>query len=167
MKKRTKKPRPLWLYISGPMAERPGHNREAFAAVRAALLAAGHIVFNPAAKAECHDRWHSHDSPAEWARRTDSLRARGLSQFERRGWLRDDIWALSLCDGIVMLDDWEDSTGARAEHAWAEAVGMRVHHWASADDRIVLVGTATTPSAAGTGRSPAKVARAPRKGGAR
>jgi hypothetical protein len=139
---------PRTLYISGPMAGLPNENREVFAAVAYQLLDAGHTVFNPAGSLRWSDpvwggaAWHGWERDEEWARRNATIRTAGLSQPDRRIWLRDDIIALSRCDGIVMLPGWEDSWGARAEHAWAEAVGIRVHHWILDGNRINLIGTA-------------------------
>ena len=37
-----------------------------------------------------------------------------------------DLWALSQCSAIYMLKGWEDSPGAKAEKAFAEAIGLTV-----------------------------------------
>ena len=39
-------------------------------------------------------------------------------------YLRDDIKILLDCDGIYMLDGWQDSKGARLEHMVALACGI-------------------------------------------
>lgn len=41
-------------------------------------------------------------------------------------YLLHDINHLKNCDAIIMLKDWEYSPGARAEHAFAVAVRMKV-----------------------------------------
>jgi hypothetical protein len=43
-------------------------------------------------------------------------------------WLAADIARLAQCDTILMLPGWRDSRGARAEHAYALATGVRVVH---------------------------------------
>ena len=37
-----------------------------------------------------------------------------------------DLWWLLKCDGIYMLDGWENSKGARLEKATAEIFGLKV-----------------------------------------
>ena len=58
-----------------------------------------------------------------------------LSEPQRRIWLRDDIIALSKCEGIVMLRSWETSTGAMAEFYWANAVKMECFYWVKRSHR--------------------------------
>ncbi len=41
--------------------------------------------------------------------------------------LFEDIRALSTCDAICLLPDWRDSPGAKAELAFAKAIGIEVH----------------------------------------
>ena len=41
--------------------------------------------------------------------------------------LLEDIRALSTCDAICLLPDWRDSPGAKAELAFAKAIGIEVH----------------------------------------
>jgi hypothetical protein len=33
---------------------------------------------------------------------------------------------VGMCDAIYMLDNWEDSPGAKAEKAYAEALGLNI-----------------------------------------
>ena len=37
-----------------------------------------------------------------------------------------DLWHLMRCDGIYMLDGWQQSKGAKTERAVAEAFGLAV-----------------------------------------
>ncbi|MDR2429339.1 MAG: DUF4406 domain-containing protein [Puniceicoccales bacterium] len=70
MKKRTQKPTPLRLYISGPMAGKENNNRESFATVAGRLRAAGHRVFNPAGSLLFESpSWNGWDRDEEWHRR--------------------------------------------------------------------------------------------------
>lgn len=37
-----------------------------------------------------------------------------------------DTTLLSFCDGIYMLDNWQDSNGAKLEKEYAESLGLKV-----------------------------------------
>lgn len=80
------------LYLSGPMSssKKPKFNYPAFDAAAEALRSMGHDVVNPT---EC-----GIDASSPW------------SVFMRR-----HIHDLTECHGIVMLDDWNTSTGACIE----------------------------------------------------
>ena len=41
-------------------------------------------------------------------------------------WLDGDLAILAKCDAILMTDDWERSSGARAEEAYARRLGLPV-----------------------------------------
>ncbi len=43
-------------------------------------------------------------------------------------WLKGDLELLRRCDGILMTPDWERSSGARAEHELAQALGIPVYY---------------------------------------
>ena len=49
-----------------------------------------------------------------------------LPQMEYREYLDVAFYLLSMCDMIYMLKGWEKSPGARAEHEYASATGMRI-----------------------------------------
>lgn len=86
------------IYIAGPMTDLPELNRPAFHHASAALTNDGHVVLNPATLPD------------------------GLSQFE----YMDICLAMLRCaDGIYLLQGWELSAGARAEHALAEKLSLR------------------------------------------
>jgi len=91
------------LYIAGPMTGIKDLNFPAFHAIAATLRAAGHEVENPA---EINP-----DPTAEW---TDCMFA--------------DLKALSTCDGIVMLEGWQQSPGAQIEKLWAGRTGKKIFY---------------------------------------
>ena len=89
------------VYISGPMTGLPKLNFPAFHAAATALRAMGFRVTNPAEL--------NPDPNAEW-----------------RACMRVDIKALCDCDGLVLLQGWEDSKGAHIELGLAHRLGMKV-----------------------------------------
>lgn len=40
----------------------------------------------------------------------------------------EDVRALFKCNAILMLDNWQDSRGARVEHAIAKELGLKVFY---------------------------------------
>lgn len=90
------------LYISGKISSTDlTHTRKRFSDVADKLQSLGHEVINPL----CN----------------------GLS--ETAPWeeqIAKDIINLIDCEGIYMLQGWEDSQGARIEHAVAKEIGLRV-----------------------------------------
>lgn len=43
-------------------------------------------------------------------------------------WLDGDLAILAKCDALIMTPDWQRSSGARAEHDFAEQRGMRIFY---------------------------------------
>lgn len=109
------------LYLAGAMSGIPLFNYPAFNAAAAELRAAGHEVFNPA----------EHDEAVFGtciANPTGSVEQAAKEHgFDRRAALKADLnWILDHAEGIALLPGWEKSTGARAEHALAVALGLEV-----------------------------------------
>lgn len=48
-------------------------------------------------------------------------------------WIKGDLEILLRCDAIVMLYEWEQSAGAKAEHAFAIAMGIPVYYMEGGD----------------------------------
>lgn len=90
------------LYIAGPMTGYPELNFPAFHAEAARLRALGFEIVNPAEI--------NADPCVEWLE-----------------CMRRDIRALVLCDGIALLEGWEESRGAKVEHKLARGLGLRVY----------------------------------------
>ena len=114
-------------YLAGPMRSKPEFNYPAFFAAARALRDAGWSVFNPAAQDIITD-----DQPANFLAmsKKDQEAHAGRPSTARRYARRDldGILALRAEEGdvIVVLPDWEDSLGARAEVAVAQWVGLQV-----------------------------------------
>lgn len=107
---------PRRCYLSGPMRGRPEFNFPAFFAGQERLEAAGWAVFNPARMETREDQT------------ADDL---GTPPSFRRYAKRDlaiivDTLRAEDGDAIVVLPDWEQSTGAKAEVAVARWVGLPV-----------------------------------------
>lgn len=45
---------------------------------------------------------------------------------EDRVWLEGDLELLRRCDGVLLIDNWARSSGARAEKAYAKSIGLPV-----------------------------------------
>lgn len=107
-----RKPR---IYIAGPMQGKPLYNFPLFDAAAKQFSKFGYDVINPAEL----DRQAGFD-PANG----DVVTPEFLEQARKR-----DLEALLTCDGIAMLPGWENSKGARAEHAVALWAGLSVYQW--------------------------------------
>jgi hypothetical protein len=91
------------IYISGPITGLPLGNKQAFDAMHARIIAAGHIPVNP--HVICANL------PA------------GSSHQE---YMRVCIAHLAVTDAIIMLPGWENSRGARAEYMTATWCGVEI-----------------------------------------
>lgn len=88
------------VYVSGPITGVPEANRPAFQRAAASLRTVGHQPVVP------HEIC---PNPESW-----------------EAAMRCDIAVLCTCDAIAMLPGWEQSRGARLEHAVARELGLRV-----------------------------------------
>lgn len=107
------------IYIAGPMSGIPEFNFPAFNAAEDTLAKAGWKVWNPARK----DLEADLDTVA--VESGDAKRAieKGFDFREAYTW---DVTKIIQSDGIFMLKNWEQSPGARGEHA--VAVAMQRHY---------------------------------------
>ena len=115
------------LYLAGPMRGIPEFNFPAFHAAAARLRDLGHVVFNPAEKDI--ERWGTIAAGGNTTGSEDELETKlGLKKGEAiRICLGDDLeWICAHADGIAMLPGWQNSKGALAEKATAEALGLKV-----------------------------------------
>ena len=109
------------IFISGPMRGYAEFNFPAFAESAAYWRSQGHTVFSPAE----HEESLGFVSTGLLG---TSEELAGLT-FDLRRALRDELcWLLDNADAIVVLDGWEESSGARAEVATAKAIGIPLLH---------------------------------------
>ena len=87
------------VYIAGKMTGMPEFNYPLFNSTAKFLRDLGFVVENPA----------ENQTPpcGSWG-----------------GWLKQALRQMLLCDAVLLLDDWEDSRGARLERFVATEVGI-------------------------------------------
>lgn len=113
------------VYISGKIGEDEisvATQRKFLDAVEV-LAAEGHEAFNP-----CGDKWVNH-LKEQYAHDNELLKRpiiTGQLPCFYAYCLIYDMMELSLTDAICMLPDWESSPGAKAELAFAQAIGLKV-----------------------------------------
>lgn len=109
------------IYLAGPMTGIPHFNYPAFNAAAERLRGLGHTVFNPAE----HDvETYGKDISNEAGCAVTAAKDHG---FDRRAALKADTgWICDHAEAIALLPGWEKSSGARAERALAEALGLNV-----------------------------------------
>lgn len=107
-------------YVAGPMTNRANFNFPAFDAVSAAGRALGIDVSNP----------HEHDQEtypgiddAEATKIGDVVGIAAEVGFSFAAAMKWDLSEVARCDAIIMLPEWETSTGAKAERFVAELTG--------------------------------------------
>lgn len=106
------------VYIAGPMSGLPDFNFPKFNSVAATLRFGGWTVYNPADK--------EGETLSEKARvNGDHIQAQ-KDGFNFREVFLWDVDKVIKSDAIYMLKGWENSPGARAEHAIA--VAMQRHY---------------------------------------
>lgn len=101
------------IYLIGAVTGRRGDNRAKFEAARSELLRTGY---------ECDIPHDFIEKGTEW----DMAMCISLNHLTRYSWWggyhRD-------YDAVGMLDDWEESRGARIEHDLCEAIGIPCVPW--------------------------------------
>ena len=129
------------LYTAGPMTDRPNFNFPRFFEVEAELAAAGHEVVSPA-RIDLERGWVLAESnpPAHPDHWTPCLGRAGqpcpapewehryvtTPEFDYEKALAEDFKLIEGCDGIVLLEDWVTSKGARRELDHAIDHGKRI-----------------------------------------
>lgn len=93
----------MWLYVIGPVLGRENLNREAFVKARNELRDAGYYVTIP------------HDVVPPGMRNVDVMRV--------------SIRTMLGCDGVALLNGWEESEEAKFECDVATFCGLNVHHF--------------------------------------
>ena len=112
------------VYLAGPMTGLVEWGFPAFDKAAAEYRARGFTVINPAE----HDRENGLDVTGMTG---DPAELEGL--FDLKEALLWDLQQVADADGIVLLEGWEKSSGARAELALAAALGKRVYLPAAPD----------------------------------
>lgn len=112
------------IYLAGPMTDIPYFNYPAFNSAALRLRSCGHEVFNPAERDI--ERHGGVDISADNPTGSTDLAAT-THGFSRRDALADDTaFICKEADAIALLPGWEKSSGARAEHALAFALGHQI-----------------------------------------
>ena len=93
------------IYLSGPMTGYPEFNYPAFRKAATVLRMQGLEVFDPS---ECFD---------------------GDQGLSKEVYMREDIAAVLKASIVVVLDGWEQSSGARLEVEVAKAIGVPVESY--------------------------------------
>jgi hypothetical protein len=108
------------IYIAGPMTGYPEFNFPAFFTAEEKLTKEGYKVFNPADKKQEKEL----EDNGSYATGDAAL---AISQgFDFRKAYMWDLEKVVKGNGIYMLNGWEQSPGARGEHA--AAVAMKKHY---------------------------------------
>lgn len=114
---------PKRIYLAGPMRGVPLFNFPAFHAAATKLRAEGHIVFNPAERDNQH---YGIDISKGNVNGCEAIAARDHGFNLREALAADLAWICASADAIALLPGWQNSKGARAERATAEALGLEV-----------------------------------------
>jgi hypothetical protein len=111
------------IYVAGPMRGIPEFNFPAFHAASDKLRAEGHFVFSPAEK---DNERHGTDISKGNANGCEEAAAKEHG-FNLREALGVDLgWICAEAEAIALLPGWENSKGAKAEKAAAEALGLEI-----------------------------------------
>lgn len=112
------------IYIAGPMRGKAKFNFPKFNKAAADLRKQGHVVFNPAEKDTKKYGKKIMDNP-----RGSVFKATKEHGFNIRHALAADThWICLYADQLVMLPGWHKSKGAKAEHALAKALKLRIEY---------------------------------------
>lgn len=115
------------VYIAGPMRGIKDFNFPKFHEVAREFRKRGHVVFNPAER-DLKKYGKKILKNAGKGNAKSVAKNFGMSEMElaRDCFKSDTRWICENADGLVMLPGWKKSKGAKAEHALAEALGLKV-----------------------------------------
>lgn len=97
---------PDHFYLAGPMSGHPEHNFPEFRRYTKRLREIGYKILSPAEMTEMDDQ-PAGSRPWEW-------------------YLRQDMFMMLQCKGIILMPGWKTSRGARAECDLADTLAMEV-----------------------------------------
>lgn len=113
------------IYISGKIGEEviSETTRKKFMKARDTLLKMGHKVYDPTdEKFQEGLKMHVNIEEEKWKEVSDLT-------FDRYAWiLLYDLHFVALSDAVLMLEDWNDSPGAKSEHEFAKSTGKKVFY---------------------------------------
>jgi len=109
------------VYVAGPMRGYKEFNRAGFTEARQLLRALGYVTICP----------HEEEEKAGFDFDNKMYEEDGLYSDNVFDTIRRDVDYILKCDSIYMLNGWEDSLGAKAEHAVARWAGLNVYYEAS------------------------------------
>lgn len=114
------------IYLAGPMRGYKDFNFPAFFAEAKKLRDLGHEVFNPAERDTVE--WGAEKLKTATGSEEEVAKALGLEglSLARKCFLHDTQYICSQADAIAVMPGWEESRGAKAEHALAVAIGLEV-----------------------------------------
>ena len=108
------------VYVAGPMRNLPYFNFPAFFGAEKMLTTAGHSVFNPA-------RRDVNKYGKKIANKKGDVQKASQMGFSLREALAADTHYICMkADAIALLPGWAKSSGAKAEHALAKALGLTI-----------------------------------------
>jgi hypothetical protein len=112
------------VYLAGPMTGWPDFNAVGFAAAELYAEARGWTPVSP------HTTNPAHDGPCPPGERHTA----GAGSHPYPCWVRASLRAMLTADAVLMLPGWQQSKGARREHAIAEWCEMPIHEMPAGGD---------------------------------
>lgn len=126
------KPTGMVIYLSGPMRGYPKFNFPYFDDVAMLLRESGVVVYNPSENDQ-----GTYPDIEQWPGYATGD-ASQCPKFNIVVALRWDFARILEANGIVMLPQWHESVGARAERYVAECLGKNVFLWNERDGTAYL-----------------------------
>ena len=112
------------LYLAGPMRNYPLLNSREFDRVATILEEEGYTVVNP----KNLDREEGLNFTTEETIQATIIHLSN-GAIDTEHYLARDFQYLATCEGVALLDGWEDSVGTRREIAEADRLGIPVYPW--------------------------------------
>ena len=106
------------LYIAGPIKGKADKNESAFRLVERKLQSLGYTTIVPL---DIPPHKHEGNCPGNTSEA-------GEGEHKSGCYMRNDIIAMLKCDGIILLDGWENFAGARIEFLTAQACGLEIKY---------------------------------------